>query len=110
VELPESSGYNAVITVVDLVSKRVHFIPTYTTVTMEEAARLFLHHIWKLHRLPRQVVLDRDLQFITLFTWKLYRLLGIRLASFTTWYPQIDRQTEHINQELDQYLYVFVNK
>jgi len=38
VELPESSGHDAVITVVDAVSKRVHFIPMHTTVTVEEAA------------------------------------------------------------------------
>ena len=45
VELPESSGHDAVMTVVDAVSKRVHFIPTYTTVTAEGAARLFLYHV-----------------------------------------------------------------
>ena len=43
VELPFSSRYDAVITVVDSVSKRAHFIPTHMTVTAEGAARLFLH-------------------------------------------------------------------
>jgi len=38
VELPESFGHDAVMTVMDAVSKRVHFIPTYTTVTAERAA------------------------------------------------------------------------
>jgi len=32
------------------------------------------------------------------------------LASSTAWHPQTDRQTEHVNQELDQYLQLFVNK
>jgi len=45
VELLESSGHDAVITVVDSISKRVHFVPTHTTVTAEGAARLFLHHV-----------------------------------------------------------------
>jgi len=45
VELPPSSGHDAVMTVVDSVSKRVHFIPTHTTVTAEGAARLFLHQV-----------------------------------------------------------------
>jgi len=41
------------------VSKRVHFIPTHTTVTVEGAARLFLHQVWKLHGLPKCVISDR---------------------------------------------------
>jgi len=77
VELPESSRHDAVMTVVDAVSKRVHFIPTYTTVTAEGAARLFLHYVWKLHGLPKHVISDCRPQFIALFTKELYRLLGI---------------------------------
>jgi len=77
VELPESSRHDAVMTVVDAVSKRVHFIPTHTTVTAEGAARLFFHYIWKLHGLLKRVVSDHGPQFIALFTKELYRLLGI---------------------------------
>jgi len=77
VELPESSGHDAVMTVVDSVSKRVHFVPMHTTVTAEGAARLFLHHVWKLHGLPKHVVSDCGPQFIASFTKELYRLLGI---------------------------------
>jgi len=77
VELLESSGHDAVMMVVDAVSKRVHFIPTHTIVTAEGAARLFLHYVWKLHGLPKRVVSDRGSQFIALFTKELYRLLGI---------------------------------
>ena len=97
-------------TVIDSISKRVHFVPTYTTVIVEEVARLFLHHVWKLHGLPKRVVSDRGPQFVASFTKKLYRLLGIRLSSSIAWHPQTDRQTECINQELDQFLHLFVNK
>jgi len=97
-------------TVVDSVSKQTHFILTHTTVTAEGAARLFLHQVWKLHGLLKCVVSDRGPQFVARFTRELYRLLGIKLASSTAWHPQTDRQTEHVNQELDQYLWLFVNK
>jgi len=80
------------------------------TVTVEGAARLFLHQVWKLHGLLKCVISDCRPQFIAHFTKELYCLLGIKLASFTAWHPQTDRQTEHVNQELDQYLQLFVNK
>jgi len=97
-------------TVVDAVSKRVHFIPTHTTVIAEGAAQLFLHYVWKLHGLPKRVVSNRGPQFVALFTKELYRLLGIRIFSSTAWHPQTDGQTERINQELDQFLCLFVNE
>jgi len=110
VELPLSSRHDAVMTVVDSVSKQTHFILTYMTVTAEGAARLFLHQVWKLHSLPKCIILDRGPQFVARFTKELYRLLGIKLASSTAWHPQTDGQTERINQELDQYLQLFVNE
>jgi len=110
VELPLSSGHDAMMTVVDSVLKRAHFILTHTTVIAEEVARLFLHQVWKLHGLPTCVVSDRGPQFVARFTRELYHLLGIKLASSTAWHPQTDGQTGCINQELDQYLRLFVNE
>jgi len=97
-------------TVVDSVSKRVHFVLIHTTVTVEGAARLFLYHIWKLYSLPKRVVSDHGPQFVASFTKELYRLLGIRLSSSIAWYPQTDGQTERVNQELNQFLRLFVNE
>ena len=79
-------------------------------VTAEGAARFFLHQVWKLHGLPTCVVSDRGPQFVARFTRELYYLLGIKLVSSTAWHPQTDGQTECVNQELDQYLQLFVNK
>ena len=56
IELLDSFGHDAVMTVMDSVSKRVHFVPMYTTVTVEGAVRLFLHYVWKLHGLLKHVV------------------------------------------------------
>ena len=110
VELLESSGHDAVMTVVDSVFKRVHFVLIHTMVTAEGTARLFLHHVWKLYSLPKHVVSDRGPQFVASFTKELYRLLDIRLFSSTAWHPQTDRQTECINQKLDQFLCLFINE
>jgi hypothetical protein len=44
------------------------------------------------------------------FTQELYRLLGITLLTTTAYHPQADERTERVNQELEQYLLVFINE
>ena len=51
IKLPKSMEFDTAMTVIDLVSKTAHFILTHTTVSIERAARLFLHHVWKLYNL-----------------------------------------------------------
>src|SRR3979490_1875104 len=110
VELPCSNSYDAIMNVVDGVTKRAHFIATHTTITAAGAARLFLREVWKHHGTPRGGVSDRRPQFVADFTRELYRLIGIKLATLTAYHPQTDGQTERVNQELEQFLRLFVNK
>ena len=109
-ELPESNGRDSIMVIVDSVTKRSHFVSTVTTFSSIRAAQLYIRHIWKHHRLPRRVVLDRGLQFVAEFTKEIYRLLGIKLAATTVYHPQGDRQMERINQELEQFLWLFINQ
>jgi hypothetical protein len=71
---------------------------------------LYLRNVWKLHGLPRRMVSDRGPQFVALFMKELHRLLGIETASSTAYHPQTDGQTERVNQELEQYIRVFVGE
>jgi len=57
-ELPFSFRHDAVMPVVDSVLKRAHFILTHTMVTVEGAARLFLHQVWKLYSVTLDSHLD----------------------------------------------------
>ena len=41
---------------------------------------------------------------------ELYWLLGIELASSTAYHPQTDGQTEQVNQELEQFIWLFMNE
>ena len=41
---------------------------------------------------------------------ELYQLLGIEAATSTTYHLQTDRQMEQVNQELEQYLQIFVGE
>jgi len=49
-------------------------------------------------------------QFVSQFMRKLYRLLGIKVTASTAYHPQTNGQTECVNQELEQYLCVFMNE
>ena len=109
-ELPESNGKDAIMVIVDSVTKLSHFVSTVTTLSTAGTAQLYLRHIWKHHGLPKRVVPDRGPQFVTEFTRELYQLLGVKLAATTMYHPQGDGQTERINQELEQFLRLFINQ
>ena len=57
----------------------------------EGLARLFRDNVWKLHRLPESIVLDRGPQFAAELTRKLNRMLGIEIRLLTVFHPQLDR-------------------
>ena len=65
--------------------------------------------MWRLHRLPESVVPDRRPQFVAELTKELNRMLGIKMKLSTAFHSQMDRQTECMNQELEQYLQFFVD-
>ena len=94
VELPESNGKDVIMVVVDSVTKQSHFVSTVTTLSAAGSTQIYLWHIWKHHRLPKKVVLDRGPQFVAEFTKELYRLLGIKLVATTVYHPQGDRQMQ----------------
>ena len=102
--LPESSGFDAILVVVDRLSKRRHFSPCLTTINAQELAELFLRDIWKLHGLPSTVVSDRGVLFVSEFWKKLCQLLGIKSLLSTAFHPETDGQTERVNASMEQYL------
>jgi len=62
-----------------------------------------------LHGLPESIISDRGVQFVTGMMRELNNLLGIQTKLLTAYHPQTDGQTERINQDLEQYLRVFIN-
>jgi len=103
-KLPLVVEKNAILVVCNRLSKMIHFVATTEEIMVEELARLFRDNVWKLHRLPESVISDRGLQFIAELTKELNKMLGIEMRLSMVFHPQIDGQTEQINQELEQYL------
>ena len=104
-----AQGYNAILVVYNYFSKMVHFIATTEKTSAKGLAKLFRDHIWKLHGLLESIVLNRGVQFAVEIIKKLNQLLEIQTKLSTAYHLQIDRQTERINKELEQYLRVFIN-
>jgi hypothetical protein len=52
VELLESHGYDAIMCVVNSLTKHTHFILMHTTINAEGTALLFLKEVWKHHGTP----------------------------------------------------------
>lgn len=107
--LPDSLGYDAIMLVVDRFSKRIYAIPCTKEIDSEGTARLFRDNVWRHKGLAQTVISDRGGQFASEFTRELYKLLGISRNVSTAHHPQTDGQTEHLNQEIEQYLCLFVN-
>jgi len=103
-KLPIVAGKDAILVVCDRLSKMTHFVAMIEGTIVEELARLFRDNMWRLHGLLKSVVSDRRLQFAAELTKKLNRMLGIQMKLLTAFHPQTDRQTKHMNQELEQYL------
>ena len=108
-KLPLAQGYDAILVVCDRFSKMVHFIVTMEKTLVEGLAKLFRDHVWKLHGLPESIISDRGVQFAAGMMKELNRLLGIQTKLSTAYHPQTDGQTERVNQELEQYLRVFID-
>ena len=90
-------------------TKIAHFVPTIERTLVERVARLFQDNIWKLHRLPESIITDRGAQFAAGIMRELNQMLGINTKLSTAYHPQIDDQTKRMNQELEQYLRMFID-
>ena len=108
-ELLDSKGYNAVLMVVDHLSKRIHAIPTVTSLDSAGVTRLFLEHIWHHHGLLEEVISNHGSAFISNFSHSLAALLGVKLTPSTSYHLQTNGQMECVNQEIEAYLWVFMS-
>ena len=71
-QLPSSTGFTAILVVVDRLSKQAIFIPTHDTITSLELAKLFLLHVFSKHGVPAHVTSDRSTEFVSHFFQSLF--------------------------------------
>jgi len=108
-QLPSSTGFTAILVIVDWLSKQAIFIPTHDTITSPELTKLFLLHVFSKHGVPAHVTLDRGTEFVSHFFQSLGKALDMRLHFTSGYHPEGDGQTEQSNQTLEQYLQIYCN-
>jgi len=108
-KLPLVQGYDSILVVVDRLTKMVYFIPTTEKTSAEGLVKLFRDNVWKLHGLLESIISDRGPQFVAGLIRELNKMLGIESKLLTAFYSQTNRQTERVNQKLEQYLRMFID-
>jgi len=78
-------------------------------IAVEGLARLFRNNMWKLHKLPECVIFNKESQFAVGLIKKLNKILGIKMKLSTAFHSQTNKQMERTNQELEQYLRIYIN-
>ena len=104
-----SKGHDSILVVCDRFLKMSHFVATTEKTTAEGLARLFRDNVWKLHGLLESVISDREPQFAAGLMRELNKILRIETKLSMAYHPETDGQIERTNQELEQYLRMYVN-
>jgi hypothetical protein len=99
VGLPRAQpGYDSIWVIMDRLTKVAHFIPIKTTYTGLQLAELYMARIVCLHGVPKRVVSNKGTQFPSNFWGRLHETMDTHLNFSSTYHPQIDGQTERVNQ------------
>src|SRR5260221_8781688 len=103
-QLPTLEGHTAILVIVNHLTKQSLFIPTHDSIDSPELAQLFLTHMFSKHGMPSHVTSDWGSEFISHFFQSLSKLLWMQLHLTSGYHTECDRQMEHLNQVLEQYL------
>ena len=99
--LPRSKkGHDSIYIVADRFSKMAHFITCHKMDDASHVVDLFFKKFVRLHGIPRTIVSDRDVKFLSYFWKTLWSKLGTKLLFSTTSHPQ----TEVVNRTLSTLL------
>nr|GEY93852.1 putative reverse transcriptase domain-containing protein [Tanacetum cinerariifolium] len=98
------SGHDLIWVIVDRLTKSAYFLAVREYYKTEKLARLYINEIIARHCVPVSIISDRDSYFTSRFWKSLQKALGTRLDLSTTYHPEIDGQSKHTIQTLEDML------
>jgi hypothetical protein len=101
--------YDSIMVIVDRLTKFSYYLPYRESTDAEELSYVFYRHIVSVHGLPTEILSDRGPTFAATFWQSLMARLGLNHRLTTAFRPQVDGQTERMNQVLEQYLRCYIN-
>jgi hypothetical protein len=96
--------------VIDKLNKSAHFIPIKSTFKAINIAEIFMKEIFRLHGIPKMVILDRDVKLTSSFWKELFAGLNTNMNFSTSYHPQMDGKIERTNQIIEDMLRMYVRK
>lgn len=102
ISLPTTSDdLNAVLITTDKFSKRINLLPNKIIWSALEWASPWLAMLQRENwGLPRAIISDKNRKFVTTFWKVMFHHLNVALLFTTTYHPQVDDQSEKINQTI----------
>lgn len=109
VNLPWSEGFNAILVLVDRLTKHAQFVPTTTGLNAKGFATLFVKHVACRYGLPKTIISDRDPRWTSDFWKEVAKILQVGMLLSSSHHPQHDGQTEIVNRQLETMLRAYVS-
>ncbi|CAI7846868.1 unnamed protein product [Closterium sp. NIES-53] len=97
-----ASGNDAILVVVDRLTKMAHFAACKKSITAEETDRLFISTIIRRHGIPAAIINNHNTKFTSNFWRNLWQQFGTRLQFSSSYHPETNGQTERTNQTMEQ--------
>ena len=103
-------GNNAILTVVDKLTKLVVLVPCKNTLTAAGLQRLFLTHVESRFGTPAELISDRDPKLVGAYWSQFCQQLGIKSSLSTADHAESDGQTERANKVVGEVLRNFTSQ
>jgi hypothetical protein len=100
--------FDSIWVIMDRLSKSTHFIPIRTCYDALKYVEIYIAHVLCLHGVPKMIISDQGSQLIFRFWEQLHASLITHLIHSSACHPQMDGQTERVNQILEDMLSAYV--